>query len=451
MVKPHEPGCTAAVGRSGQVVWSGAAGLADLDRGTPLTKDSVVRIASVIKQFTATALLLLQQQGTLSVDDRLSKHVDDLPRWADQVTLAQLMHMTSGIPEVREVMDKLPVGKQDRISRAEVREVIVGMKRLDFPPGTRWTYSNSNYVPLADVVERRSGRTFDAFLQQTIFGPARLAFRGETSRRDRRDTLSYSYNAVNEPKLVELGVDATGAGALRTTPSELVRWADNYRTFAIGGDFLRQAQFAGAASTTLGQSNPSESEVYGAGIVRLADGRLVHDGGYAGFRTYFTISPDRSTTVAVTCNLSDINIDGLGQALEASGSELIRCMSRWSVVLRRPRVSQHRRRPSSSDRDTTPLQASHQPRNRSQGHLISVDAGPQGIAGKGRPHSSARKDISNTGSSCREGTDEIVRIGGLARLVVHLVSGPSATKDDTAVCGPYWSTAPGPRQRRRLC
>lgn len=316
-VKPDEPGCTAAAGREGHVVWASAAGLADLKRGIPLTKDSVVRIASVSKQFTATALLLLQQQGRLSIDDLLSEHLRGLPAWADRVTLAQLMHMTSGIPEVVPLVDKVLLGKKDWVSRAEVRKIIAGMERLDFAPGTRWAYSNSNYHLLGEVVERRSGQPFDAYLQQTIFGPAGLSFRGETVRPDGRDAMGYAYDEVNEPEPARFAVDATGAGALRTTPSELVRWADNYRTGAIGGQSLIKAQFAGAASTTLGQSHSSDSEVYGTGLFRLADGRLGHGGEYGGFLTYFTISADRRTAVAVTCNLSDINIDGLGAALEA--------------------------------------------------------------------------------------------------------------------------------------
>ena len=100
-VKAGEPGCSAAVGRRGTILWSGVAGVSNLQRRDPITPETVFDIGSVSKQFTATAVLLLQQEGKLSVNDRLSHHLDGLPGWADQVTVAQLMHHVSGIPGSR--------------------------------------------------------------------------------------------------------------------------------------------------------------------------------------------------------------------------------------------------------------------------------------------------------------------------------------------------------------
>ena len=103
-VKAGEPGCSAAVGRRGAILWTGVAGVSNLQGRDPITPDTVFDIGSVSKQFTATAVLLLEQDGKLSVNDRLSRHLDGLPGWADQVTLAQLMHHVSGIPETEDVL-----------------------------------------------------------------------------------------------------------------------------------------------------------------------------------------------------------------------------------------------------------------------------------------------------------------------------------------------------------
>jgi len=98
-VKDGEPGCSAAVGIDGKVAWTGVRGLANLAAGAQITTDTVFDIASVSKQFTATAILLLVESGKLTLDDALSQYVPDLPAWSDKVTVAQLMHHTSGIPD----------------------------------------------------------------------------------------------------------------------------------------------------------------------------------------------------------------------------------------------------------------------------------------------------------------------------------------------------------------
>jgi len=163
-VKAGEPGCSAAVGRRGTILWSGVAGVSNLQRRDPITPETVFDIGSVSKQFTATAVLLLQQEGKLSVNDRLSHHLDGLPGWADQVTLAQLMHHVSGIPGVEEALIAKGHRPQDRVKRTTLRKAISEIKQLDFRPGERWAYSNPNYFLLAEVVEQESGQPFATFL-----------------------------------------------------------------------------------------------------------------------------------------------------------------------------------------------------------------------------------------------------------------------------------------------
>lgn len=98
-INADEPGCSAAVGVEGKVIWSGVRGIADLASGAKITTDTVFDIASVSKQFTATAILLLVEAGKLTLDDPISQYVPELPDWAQTVTVEQLMHQTSGIPD----------------------------------------------------------------------------------------------------------------------------------------------------------------------------------------------------------------------------------------------------------------------------------------------------------------------------------------------------------------
>jgi CubicO group peptidase (beta-lactamase class C family) len=116
-------GLLGSVGRRGQILWTGGAGVSNLQRRDPITADTVFDAGSVSKQFTATAVLLLQQEGKLSVDDRLSRQVDGLPAWSDQVTLAQLMHL-SGIPKTEDIQLNEGFQPQDRVKRATLRKAI---------------------------------------------------------------------------------------------------------------------------------------------------------------------------------------------------------------------------------------------------------------------------------------------------------------------------------------
>ena len=287
-----------------------------MQRRDPITADTVFDAGSVSKQFTATAVLLLQQDGKLSVDDRLSRHVDGLPAWSDQVTLAQLMHHVSGIPETEDILLNKGFQPQDRVKRATLRKAITDVERLDFQPGERWAYNNPNYFLLAEVVERRSGQPLGGYLKTRIFEPLHLKMSVGYDSPVPGKATSYKYNNLNQPRVADWRWDAFGSGGLQTTPTRLVVWADNYRSGTVGGTDVQRNQLAGAVSTTLGQSHPSDSEVYGAGIFRLTDGSLFHGGTYGGFHTWLSISPDRSTAIAVACNLYDINIETVAENLQ---------------------------------------------------------------------------------------------------------------------------------------
>ncbi len=147
------PGCAAAVGKEGTVVWHGVHGVADMKAGTPITESTIFDIGSVTKQFTATMILLLTAEGKLALDDNVSDHVDRLPTWGDDVTIAQLIHHTSGIPEYGPLLEAKGYDWQDTTRRKHAFEVIAEVTELDSKPGTSFAYSNSNYILLGYVIE----------------------------------------------------------------------------------------------------------------------------------------------------------------------------------------------------------------------------------------------------------------------------------------------------------
>ena len=174
-VKADEPGCSAAVGIDGEVVWTGARGLADLETGAEITKDTTFDIASVSKQFTATAILLLAKDGKLSLDDSLANHVPGLPAWAETVTVAELMHQTSGIPDYIGLLEDAGYEYSDPTTQEQAVQALANAPELQFEPGNRFDYSNSNYLLLAEIVQWVSGQPLPAFLSAEVFKPLDLA------------------------------------------------------------------------------------------------------------------------------------------------------------------------------------------------------------------------------------------------------------------------------------
>ena len=300
------------------MLWQGVRGMADLESGTPISPDTLFDVGSVSKQFTATAVLLLANQGKLSTSDPLSKHLTGLPSWSRTVTLGQLMHHVSGIPEYLKLLEARGLTRfpfEEKISRKLELKVISEVEFLDFKPGSKWQYSNSNYLLLGTVVEKLSGQQLPEFLQRNIFGPLQLHMVAGSTRALPDKARSYRVSAGGSGyEIADWHWDTFGAAGIQSTPSTLVRWADNYRSGRLGGSQLLKAQLRGAEPTgedAIGH----EGTRYGAGIISDSDGTLWHNGEYSGFHTEFSVLPGLQRAVVVSCNLFDTDAAALSESL----------------------------------------------------------------------------------------------------------------------------------------
>jgi CubicO group peptidase (beta-lactamase class C family) len=316
-VQANAPGCSAAVGIEGKVAWTGVAGLADMTIGAKVTADTVFDIASVSKQFTATAILLLAEAGRLTLEDTLSQYMSEMPPWAANVTLTQLMHHTSGVPDYTGLLQEQGFSYVDRTTEAQALQALVAVPELVFKPGTRYQYSNSNYLLLGEIVRRVSGKPLADYLNTKIFQPLSLAMVLDPVASIPNKALSYTQAEpggrgpnAEDYQVADSMWEQVGDGGIQTTPSQLVRWADNYRTGKVGGPKLLDAQLAGAV-----QTEPGGGDRYGAGIISLANGMLDHDGSWAGFVTAFRVSSDRRTSVAISCNVDEQDPEAMADAL----------------------------------------------------------------------------------------------------------------------------------------
>src|SRR5688572_29162433 len=233
------PGCAVAVYQGDRIAYRKAYGMANLDHDVPLTTSTVFHVASVSKQFTATAILLLAQDGKLSLDDDIRKHLPELPDFGTRITIRHLANHTSGI---RDQWDLLGLAgwrySRDLITDDDVLELLARQKDLNFAPGTRHLYSNSGYTLLAVIVSRASGKTFREFTTERIFTPLGMT---NTHFRDAFTEIvkhqAYGYAPYGQTfRLSTTNFDTAGATSLLTTVEDMAKWYANFDSGRVGGD-----------------------------------------------------------------------------------------------------------------------------------------------------------------------------------------------------------------------
>jgi CubicO group peptidase (beta-lactamase class C family) len=296
-VEPADPGCTIAVARDGAVVFAEAYGAAKLEPLTPMTTDTVVDIGSTSKQFTATSILLLADRGRIDLDAPIATYMSDLPPWADQITVDQLVHHQSGIPDYIGLL--LAEGKAftDVTTDADALTALAKATDLEFAPGSQFSYSNSNYFLLAQIVLSVTGDDLGAFLATEVFEPLQLDAVMDPTAQIPAKATSYSPNGDGW-LVADSPWQQLGDGGIQTTPTQLVKWASEYWAPTIGPDDINSQRLADAVDEGSGIGS------YGFGITETTvDGEpvLSHSGGWGGFVTTFVVDPARKLAVAGTC------------------------------------------------------------------------------------------------------------------------------------------------------
>jgi CubicO group peptidase (beta-lactamase class C family) len=312
--KPGSPGCSLAVVRDGGIVYEKGYGLANVEHGVPIDpRRTVFDIGSTSKQFTATCVLLLAQEGKLSLDDDVHKFLPELPDYGTPVTLRHLLHHTSGMRDYINLMAMGGINIEDWTTDDDALAAIARQKTLDFKPGSEHSYSNSGYFLLSQVIKRVSGKTFRELAQERIFTPL-----GMTSTRILDDhTAIIPHRAASYGPLPTggFGVQAsnweqTGDGGVQTTVEDLAKWDQNFYQPKVGGAWLiEQLQ-------TKGTLNDGEMIDYARGlIVNNYRGlrRVSHGGAWAGYRADLVRFPDQKLSVVTLCNLASTNPTGLAQ------------------------------------------------------------------------------------------------------------------------------------------
>ncbi len=294
------PSASIAVVRGGRLVYANAYGLAQLDPARPARPEMRYSIGSISKQFTATAILLLQQRGKLSLDDKASRWLPRLTR-ANQVTLRQVLSMTSGYQDFWPQDYVMPPMLLPTTAQAIVDDW--AKKPLDFEPGSKWQYSNTNYVIAGLIAEKASGMPLVSFLRREVFTPLHMTsvFISDSDALGPNDAQRYLRYALGplRPAPKEGRGWMFAAGELAMTASDLARWDIS----VIDQSVLKPASYR--EQQTEIRLNDGVGTGYGLGVdVGMSSGhRLIsHSGEVSGFTAQNSIYPDDSAAVVVLVN-----------------------------------------------------------------------------------------------------------------------------------------------------
>jgi len=310
LVAPHfdanAPGAAVLVTKGDQILLRKGYGLADVEMGVPMRPDFVFRLGSVTKQFTAAAILILADAGKISLGDDVRKYV---PEYRSRVTLEQLLTHTSGVPDFTD-QPAFQKRRREDLSQAEVLETFKDLP-LEFSPDEKWSYSNSGYYLLGIVIEKVSGKSYAAFLDETIFKP--LGMR-HTSYGDDERIITGRVSGYDRPGDTIRNADLLSmklpfaAGGLVSSVDDLATWD---RAIAAG-KLLKKTSWARAFTDARLKEGKSTHYGFGWAIGAYQGHRVVsHSGGIPGFSTAILRMPDDHVLAVVLCNSIPAQVDPL--------------------------------------------------------------------------------------------------------------------------------------------
>lgn len=294
---PEAPGCAIAVAHRGQQVVDRAYGSADLERGVALTTGSVFDAGSLVKQFVAAAVLLLVEEERLSLTDDVRKQFPELPDPGHVITVDHLLTHTSGL------RDWVPLSRLSS-DDADALALILRQRGLNFAPGEEWSYSNSGYVLLKELVARTAGVPFAEFAHKRLFEPlgmkaSRYAHDPPEGRENR--ALAYEKEGDGWKKDVLVGNARGGGGALLSTASDLLRWNETLTGTKLGPFVTEKLQ------EPVRLNNGRElSYARGLFLDSNRGGRMVwHTGSAGGYKAMLSRYPEQGLSIAILCNAGE--------------------------------------------------------------------------------------------------------------------------------------------------
>lgn len=302
--KPDSPGCALAVYQNGKIAYENGYGTASLEQQVAITPRTVFDLGSTSKQFTAFSILLLERDGKLSLNDDVRKYIPELPQYERPITIADLMHHTSGLRDYLTLWNLAGVPTEDLTTGEDALKLIVRQKGSNFPAGSEFLYSNSGYFLLSEIVKRVSGKTLREFAQQRIFTPLGMT---HTQYVDDHALVVARKATGYTPRRDDYGVEMsdyeqTGDGAVNSSVEDLLLWNNNFYEPKVGDAALIQHEHE------TGKLTSGEALDYAAGLYVDSYRGLKtvrHGGSWAGYRAELLRFPEQKVGIACLCNRTD--------------------------------------------------------------------------------------------------------------------------------------------------
>jgi CubicO group peptidase (beta-lactamase class C family) len=295
--KRQIPGCAVMVRHEGKVVLSEGYGIANLEHGIRVTPQTVFQSGSMGKQFTAMAVMMLVEEGKLSLDDRVSRHLSVPSKWA-RITIRHLLTHTSGLGDYPEDFSLQKNYTEDELLK------MIAAQPLGFGPGEKWNYSNLGYVTLGILIHKVSGAFYGELLQQRIFGPLEMKNTRIINEADIIPNRAAGYvlkeGVLKNQEWVAPAVNTTADGSLYFTIEDIAKWDEALEAKKL----LSPAGFEQMWTPVKLNDGSSAPYGFGWGIRKTDSGRTVleHSGAWQGFAANIARYPEDRLTVAILCN-----------------------------------------------------------------------------------------------------------------------------------------------------
>src|SRR3989449_725937 len=312
-----------AIAQNGTIAYERGYGRASLELDVPITPQTVFDIGSTSKQFTALSVLLLERDGTLSLDDDIRKYLPEVPDYGKRITIRHLLTHTSGLRDYTDLLGFDGHDTADSTDDRDALDLIARQRGVNFSPGEEWRYSNTGFFLASVIVRRASGQSLASFARDRIFVPLGMTstqYLDDTTRVVPRRATAYSPAGTNDAKSgggfrVNMSDwNQTGDGAVQTTVEDLVRWDENFYAPKVGDAPMI------AAMQTVGRLNDGKAHDYGLGLTIGTYGglrRVSHGGSWAGYRAELMRFSERHASIITLCNVSNSGPTALSESVAA--------------------------------------------------------------------------------------------------------------------------------------
>ncbi|UCE41218.1 MAG: serine hydrolase [Candidatus Aminicenantes bacterium] len=311
--KHDSPGAAIAVIKEGKIIHKNGYGESQLEYNIPITPSTIFHVASVSKQFTAFSIVMLANEGKLSLDDNIHQFIPEVPDFAETITIRHLIHHVSGLRDQWELLAMAGWRLDDVITKEHILIAVRNQEELNFKPGEEYLYCNTGYTLLAEIVERVTGQSFPEWTKENLFQPLGMSnthFHDDHQMIVKNRAYSYAPSENSGFKKRVLSYANVGATSLFTTVEDLSKWANNFFTKKVGGPLvIAQMEQQGVLN-----SGEKIDYAFGVSIGKYKGLKTVsHSGGDAGFRSHLLLFPDQKFAVAVLSNCGNINTGQLAR------------------------------------------------------------------------------------------------------------------------------------------